>query len=330
VVVTALNPEGAYPLISAEGESTNGKTTVCNMLLGLVDPNLTGLRSVKTENDLYIGAKNNHAVGFDNLSRMSATLADALCKISTGIAIGARKLYTDDEKYAFYARRPTVFNGIPTDLTERSDLATRTIRLRIPPIPANKKRGDLSLWDDFNNMKARLFGALCDGLVGALRDWRRIEIEERARFADFEAFAEAGCRAMGFPAWTFVDRYRENRAGSMSFAADADSVGRAVQGFMAKHPDGYIGSMTTLLKKLSWYRDCEYRDWPKDATRLSTARRRQCGPLAQKAIDVETDVDLRHYDGVTQNGVVLSWQVGKAPAPRSKPEPVKSTFVRRF
>jgi putative DNA primase/helicase len=205
-LLQALNPEGAYPLISAEGESTNGKTTVCNMLLGLVDPNLTGLRSVKTENDLYIGAKNNHAVGFDNLSRMNATLADALCKISTGIAIGARKLYTDDEEYAFYARRPMVFNGIPTDLTERSDLATRTVRLRIPPIPANKKRGDRSLWDDFNDMKGRLFGALCDGLVGALRDWRTIEIEERARFADFEAFAEAGCRAMGFRAWAFVDR----------------------------------------------------------------------------------------------------------------------------
>jgi hypothetical protein len=55
-------------------------------------------------------------------------------------------------------------------------------------------------------MKGRLFGALCDGLVGALRDWRTIEIEERARFADFEAFAEAGCRAMGFRAWAFVDR----------------------------------------------------------------------------------------------------------------------------
>jgi hypothetical protein len=116
----------------------------------------------------------------------------------------------------------------------------------------------------------------------------------------------------------------------MSFAADADSFGRAVQGFMAKHPEGYTGNMTTLLKKLAWYRDCEDRDWPKDATRLSTALRRQCGPLAQKGIDVETDVDLRHYDGATQNGVVLSWQAGKAPAPKPKPEPVKPTFVRRF
>jgi hypothetical protein len=42
-----------------------------------------------------------------------------------------------------------------------------------------------------------VFGALLDGLVGALRGWRDIRVKEPARLMDFVRFTEAGCRAMG-------------------------------------------------------------------------------------------------------------------------------------
>lgn len=218
--------------------------------------------------------------------------------------------------------------GIPADLTERSDLATRTIRLHILPIPEEKKRGDDELWTEFHEMGPRMFGAICDGLVAALRDRRTIKIGKKARMADFEAFAEAGCRT-AFGEWTFVERYRENRRSSMQFAADADPIGRAVQAFMIDNHDGFTGSMSALLQKLSGkYRGSTLdRDWPKDATRLSTALRKQCGPLAHKGIDVLTGVDLRGIDGVTQSGVVLNWQDGVTPPP--KPGPKRSLLDQR-
>jgi hypothetical protein len=321
-LLQVLNPVGPYPVLSCEGASENGKTTVSRMILQTVDPNPVGLRSASNENAFYIGAKNNHAVGFDNVSRMYEDMADAICKISTGTAVGARKLYTDDEESAFYAERPILINGIPPDLTERSDLASRTIRLYIPPIPMEKRRGLKVLWTEFEEMWPRLLGALCDGLVGALRNADTITIDEPARLADFEVWAEAGTRAMGFPEWTFVARYRQNRMGSMRSSADADQVGRAVQKFLAKQPDGYMGSMTDLLEKLNRYKDNEKdRKWPTDATRLSGSLRRLVRPLAGKGIEVEVEVDLRP-DG-PQNGVILEWQEGFAPL-AAKPQ-----FVRR-
>ena len=52
------------------------------------------------------------------------------------------------------------------------------------------------------------------------------------RLMDFEQFAEAGCRAMGFKQWEFVEAYKANRHGSMVVAAEASAVGRAVIAFM--------------------------------------------------------------------------------------------------
>jgi putative DNA primase/helicase len=326
-----LNPEGPYPLLAIEGGSTNGKTTASKTILWTVDNNPTGLRSARTENDLYIGARNNHAVGFDNLSSMPANMADTLCKLSTGIAVGARRLYTDDEEHAFYAIRPILFNGIPTDLAERTDLATRVIRLYIPPIPAKLRRGDKELKAAFEEMGPRVLGALCDGLVGALRNEAGIKIEEPARLADFERFAEAGCRAMGFTDWTFVNRYKQNREGSMQFAADASPVGRAVQRFLASSRKGYSGDMTGLYSKLETWRERTVadRDWPKDAARLSTALRGLRQALAGKGIDLEVEVDLRPNG--PQHGVTVHWREEKiAIAPAASAAAGVLQFRRRL
>jgi hypothetical protein len=81
-----------------------------------------------------VSARNNWTVGFDNLSYMSADMADTFCMMATGIAQGGRTLYTNDEEHVFNVIRPVIFNGIPTGLAERADLASRTIGLEVPPI----------------------------------------------------------------------------------------------------------------------------------------------------------------------------------------------------
>ena len=198
-MLQVFNPIGDYPFINVHGASELGKTLMCNFILKVVDPRTTELRKPKKVDDLLIAARNNWTMGFDNFSWMSGEFSDTLCMIATGISSGTRMLYTDDEEHTFTVRRPVIFNGIPGDLTERGDLASRTIRLEVPRIVRRRTKSDLER--QLGEIWPKVLGALLDGLVGGLRHGAEIVVEDPARLMDFEKFAEAGCRAMGFKEW---------------------------------------------------------------------------------------------------------------------------------
>jgi hypothetical protein len=303
-LLQAWNPVGSYPLINVEGPSEAGKTSVCRMMLRAIDPTRAELRKAKRPDDLLISARNSWALGFDNMSYMTVDWSDTLCMISTGISSGTRAHYTNDEEHVFSVKRPVIFNGIPTELAQRSDLASRTIKLEVLPITV--RRSDEDLEEEFVKIWPGVLGALLDGLVGALRDRRTIKVDDPARMMDFEQFAEAGCRAMGFGKDEFVNAYALNRLGSMAMAAEASAVGRAVMEFLRMNRKGFAGQMSGLLQALQTHRgDAHWRDWPKDATRLSTELRRLAKPLSAIGIICATGVDRRSEKGGTQHDVIV-------------------------
>ena len=144
----ALNPIGPYPMVNVCGASEAGKSTTSKYFLRATDPNSAGLRrpSRKVE-DMLLAAKNNWIIGLDNMSWMTAEASDTFCMISTGIASGTRAHYTNDEEHVYEVMRPMLFNGIAGNLIERSDLASRTIKLQIPAIAV--RRGPADLEEEF-------------------------------------------------------------------------------------------------------------------------------------------------------------------------------------
>ena len=128
---------------------------------------------------------------------------------------------------------------------------------------------------------------------------------------DFERFAEAGCRAMGFGEWEFVDAYAVNRRGSMAGALERSLVGRAVRTLMEKQPKGFAGAHSALLLKLDRCRDNfpnpPLREWPTTPARLSTELSRLIQPLAAVGIDCRMHQDLRKSGG-GQHDVILIWK----------------------
>src|SRR5262249_55017219 len=160
----------------------------------------------------------------------------------------------NDEEHVFTVQRPVLFNGIPMDLTERSDLASRTIKLQIVPMAVRRTEADLQ--EEFERVWPGVLGALLDGLVGALRWWRGIEVEDPARLMDFEKWAEAGCRAMGFGEWEFVEAYAANRLGSLAIVAEASCVGRVIIQWLAtERKKGFKGQMQTLYRELETWKE---------------------------------------------------------------------------
>jgi hypothetical protein len=111
---------------------------------------------------------------------------------------------------------------------------------------------------------------------------------------------------LGFREWEFVETYAANRRRSLIVSLESSAVGRAVLAFMdtkGGRKEGFAGKMSGLLTQLSIY-DNGSRDWPKDATRLSTALDRIAQPLAAVGIDCLLRVDRRN-EGGSQQDVIL-------------------------
>jgi hypothetical protein len=163
-LLQCLNPVGPYPLVYPNGEAELGKTTTTKLLCRTVDPNSVQLRRKNRVEDLLIAAKNNWVVGFDNCSSITPEWSDTLSMLATGIGVGKRANYTDDEEHSFVVERPVAFNGIPGDLTERADLASRTIKLDVPALAGRRSMADLER--AFDAIWPEVFGALLWGRWG--------------------------------------------------------------------------------------------------------------------------------------------------------------------
>ena len=88
---------------------------------------------MRSEHDLIIAANNGWFVCLDNLSRLSMSLSDAICRLATGGGFSTRELYTDSDEILFNVMRPVIINGIE-EIISRGDLLDRTIIFNLPRI----------------------------------------------------------------------------------------------------------------------------------------------------------------------------------------------------
>jgi hypothetical protein len=173
----ALFPGQPQPALVANGEQGSGKTTVSRAVKALVDPSAAPVRSEPKEvRDLMIAARNNHLLVLDNLSHLPNWLSDALCRLATGGGFTTRELYTDDGEVIFDARRPVVLNGIE-DFVTRGDLLERSILLRLPAIPEEKRVPESAFWERFHAVRAKLLGAVLTRVAGGLRELPTVHLD---------------------------------------------------------------------------------------------------------------------------------------------------------
>lgn len=113
VLLAGLRPGSNYPVPVLTGEQGCGKSSLARILVHLVDPRMPEQRSMpRSEEDLLVAAKGQHALAFDNVSGLSDWLSDAFCRLSTGGGAGKRRLYTDEDEVLFSGRRLVCLNGI--------------------------------------------------------------------------------------------------------------------------------------------------------------------------------------------------------------------------
>lgn len=287
-LVKAFIPSGASPILTLQGEHGSAKSSAAKMMKELVDPTKGELRSLPpSKQDLYISALRSWVLSYDNLSGILAWASDVLCCLSTGGGFSVRALYSDNEEAIFEAKRPIIINGIE-DLATRNDLADRLLLMYLPVVPPNKRREEAVLFNEFEQAKPRILGALFDAVSVALRNFPNVKFTTLPRMADFAHWIVAAEPALPWEKGRFMEAYDRNRTEALDVAGEGDILTSILREF-AQDKEEWEGTATELLDALKEFdpaRTVGNRSFPKAANLLTNRLRRIAPTLRSTGVDV--------------------------------------------
>jgi hypothetical protein len=288
-LLNGFHPHGPYFVTNYVGEQGTAKSCAARIHRQLFDPNENPLRSPpKEERDLMAQVASNRCVALDNLSSLPPWLSDALCRLATGGGHSARTLYTDLEEISLAVKRPVILNGIQ-DVATRPDLAERVLQIELEPIRDDRRISEKELWERFEAVRARIFSALLDGLVCALRELPAVKFPSLPRMADAALWATAGEAAFGWKPGTFIMAYQTNLNEGAIASVEAHPVGVAIRQLLEEQVE-WVGEPADLLKALNCLVIDEQRHakaWPQNALSLGHCLRRLAPALRRAGIGVD-------------------------------------------
>jgi hypothetical protein len=343
-LLLALRPTGPYPVLVVYGEQGSAKSSLVRVLRALVDPNTAALRTTsREERDLVIAATNGWLIALDNLSHLPDWLSDALCRLATGSGFATRELYTDADETIFAAQRPIVLNGIE-EVATRGDLLDRAITLYLPTIPEEQRKDEKVFWEEFEQARPQIFGALLDIVSAALQHLPTTTLSRKPRMADFALWSCAAAEACGWSADDFLDAYQGAREAVHELTLEASPVGPLVRDFAQQHSpwEGTASELLTALETLAQGGATtpspqggkgvtmqapkagsdvtKHKSWPKNGRVLSNALRR----LAPTLRGVGVNVQFHREPGTGKRTIALTTQ-GTQPQTASPPPGPAST-----
>ena len=282
--LAALMPVGPYPILIVSGEAGSGKSTLVRLAQRIVDP-VTGdlLQPPGNDRDLIAAAKHGRVLAFDNLSAISAELADSLCRLATGSEIGGRALYTDYDTASFAACRPLIINGIP-DLAARGDLADRAIVTRLGPL--NDRITERDWWKAVEQALPSALASLLNALAFGLKRLDAVPTPD-VRMADFARLIVAAEPALPWGDGCFLAAYAENREYAINSLIEGDMVASLLMAFAKEQTGPWTGLKSVLFGILSSRVPPEAKrlsDWPGNARWFSDRLRRATPALRARGV----------------------------------------------
>jgi hypothetical protein len=265
-----------YPVLELTGEQGSAKSSTQTLIRSLIDPNQVMLRGrPKAVEDIYVSAKNNHLLSFENLSNISNDISDALCTVATGGGTAGRTLYTNDEETILEAHNPVIINGIGA-VVLRQDLLDRTISICLPTIEQRRTEKDLN--ENIERYLPSIFGGILTLFSDSLAKLPAVEIEadQLPRMADFAKLGEAMATSLGFEAGDWLAKYHDHRKNAVRRTIDSSPV--AVQ--CLKFVDSgrsHQGTVKDLLDALNELRSGVFEEkeyWPRSPRGLGDVLRR--------------------------------------------------------
>jgi len=296
-ILESLRPDTAFPIMEFCGEQGSGKSTTHEMTRRFIDPTNVNLKTApKNVEDIFVSARNNHAVSYNNLSKLSADMQDALCTLSTGGGYASRRLYTNTDEITFDSKRPVLINGI-VPLATRPDLLSRIVHFECPPILSGEKKSDKEITALLAEKGPKAMRFLLDTFAEALALLPLIKLSEKPRLLDFATFGEAISQTMGYESDAFLNRYNTALKQSAEQSIEGSPVIEAIVNYIKSDPrrnklTGTAGEVLRFLRDQN--RQTNLGNWPTNARGFRGAVDRAKPVLRQMGIEVSHPADRRN------------------------------------
>ena len=303
-ILECYRSETPKPVLALSGTQGSAKSSTQNKIRLLVDNSAVNLRAApKAVQDVFVNARSNWLVSYENLSHLNAAMQDAFCTLATGGGFSARSLYTDDEETIIEAKRPIILNSIPIVITAQ-DLTDRAINLELPRIDY---REELELETAWQAVLPAIFGGILDLLVKTLQRLPKVKLYKPPRMADFARLGEAMCQAMGKPEGAFIKLYRVNLHDGVTRALESSPAAVAIRE-MSEQCDRldqivFYGTVKKLLNDLTPFKH-DSHNWPASPKGLADIIRRQLP--AFHAIGIDITVGDRHLRVNGEQGIPVT------------------------
>jgi hypothetical protein len=178
-LVASLFSEIPRPLLWASGPQGSGKSTRARMVIGMVEPTPElGKEPGRNERDDSTAARARYVVSYDNLTAVSQSTSDWLCRLVTGVTDDRRALYTDDGLRPVSFRRTGVATSLMLPPGLGSDALERIAHVGFDRPAETDRRGERELWTAYEAARPEMLGALLDLASGVLE---HLEAATKAR-----------------------------------------------------------------------------------------------------------------------------------------------------
>jgi hypothetical protein len=248
-LVACFIPDFPHPIPNIFGAQGSAKTLLGRLMRKLIDPSLIEAATFPKDINEFVQVLAHHScIFFDNVSNLSNSNSDALCKAVTGDGFSKRELYTDEEDIIFSFRRCIGINGINI-AARKPDLLERSILFELQRVPPDKRKQEHEILEGFEKERPRIIGGIFDAVVKAMQIKPSVKLDMLPRMADFVVWGCAIAEAIGYPRQQFLDAYYRNIQTQNDEVLQDSSIAAAVMQLMETQNE-WTGTSSQLLKEL--------------------------------------------------------------------------------
>jgi hypothetical protein len=172
-LLSALNPSGSYPMLVLRGPSGCGKSVAGRVLRALIDPASASFSAMpRSATQLLHLARQNWVLAFDHVTHITPSLADALCRITSGAGLSEREPGRRDLVQR-WIKRPVLLT-VTEDCELPPDLAVRALIVTLPELTAENRLPERDLLLPLSDAFPEIFSALCAAISRALANYRPV------------------------------------------------------------------------------------------------------------------------------------------------------------